>query len=80
MYRCLETKLKICLNVQWTLFFETPLFKGNLHSGITKFGLGKMFTQSLHLLPLLKGHLYSEERDTFSRSRNPDLTFIQGTP
>ena len=50
MYRCLETKLKICLNVQWTLFFETPLFKGNLHLGITKFGLGKMFTQ---------------ERDTF---------------
>ena len=71
MYRCLETKLKICLNVQWTLFFETPLFKGNLHSGITKFGLRKMFTQSLHLLPLLKGHLYSGERDTFLGPETP---------
>ena len=72
MYRCLETKLKICLNVQWTLFFETPLFKGHLHAGITKFGLGKMFTKSLYLLPLLKEHLYSGERGTFSGSRNLD--------
>ena len=30
--------------------------------------------------PLLKGHLYSGERDTFSWSRNPGLTSIQGTP
>ena len=71
MYRCLETKLKICLNVQCTVY-SAPLFKGHLHSGITKFGLGKMFTQSLYLLPLLKGHLYSGERGTFSGSRNPD--------
>ena len=79
MHRCLETKIKFCLSVQWNLSFETPLFKGHLHSGVTKFGLGRMFTQFLYLLPLLKGQLYSEERDTFSRSQNPDETSNQGT-
>ena len=41
------------LSVQWNLSFETPLFKGHLHSLVTKFGLGKMFTQFLYLLRYL---------------------------
>ena len=53
---------------------------GPLNSGDTNFGPGKMFTLSLYLLPLMKGHLYSGERDTFSGSQNPSLTSIQGTP
>ena len=34
---------------------------------------------TFYLLPLLKGHLYSGERNTFSGSRNAALTSIQGT-
>ena len=66
--------------IQWNLSFGTPLFKGQLHSGDSKFGPGKMFTESLYLLPLLKGYFYSGERNTFSGSRNPGLTSIQETP
>lgn len=55
-----------------------PLFEGHLHSGETRFVPEKMFTQSLYLLPLLKGHLYLREKDTISRSQNPALTSIQG--
>ena len=42
---------------------------GHLYSRDTKFGPGKMFTSSLYLLPLLKGHLYLGERDTFVGSK-----------
>ena len=38
---------------------------GHLFSVETKFGPGKLFTQPLYLLPLLKGHLCLGERDTF---------------
>ena len=34
----------------------------------TKYGPGKMFSYSSYLLPLLNGHLYSGERDTFCGS------------
>ena len=34
---------------------------------------------SLNVLPLLKGHLFSGERNAFSGSQNPGLTSIQGT-
>ena len=71
---------KHCL-VPQNLSFGTPLFKRYLNPGDTKFGLRKMFTQSLYLLCLLKGHyLFSGERDTFSGSWNLDLTSIQGKP
>lgn len=30
------------------------------------------------LIPLLKGHLYSMERDSFSGSQNPGLTLLKG--
>ena len=41
----------------------------------TKFGPGKIqFSLSLYLLPLLKGHFYSGEIDTFWGSRNQGLT------
>ena len=33
----------------------------------------RVFSWSLYLLPLLKGHLYSGEKDTFSGSQNPGL-------
>ena len=69
------------LHVQWNLSFATPLFKGHLHSEDAKFGRRKMFTymKSLYLLhvPLLRVHLYSGERDTLSRSLNPNLTLSQ---
>ena len=42
---------------------------GHLYSKDTKFGPGKMFTSSLYLLPLLKGHLYLGERKTFVGSK-----------
>ena len=45
---------------------QGDLSLGTLNSRDTKFGRGKMFIQSLYLLPLLKGQLYSGERDTFS--------------
>ena len=64
----------------WWLFATVDLSFG---TGDTKFGPGKykMPTLSLlYLLPLLKGHLNSGKRDTFSESRNPGLTFIQVTP
>ena len=35
--------------------------------------------KNAHMLPLLKGHFYSEERDTFSEFWNPGSTSIQGT-
>ena len=63
--------------VQWNLSFGTPLIKGHLHSGHTE--LGKMLSKSLYLLPLLRGLLYSGERNTFSGCRNLGLTFIQRT-
>ena len=65
--------------LQQNLCFETPLFKGHLHAGDTKFGPSKMFTQSFYVLPLLKGQLYSGERGTFCGSPNPSLTSVQGT-
>lgn len=39
-----ETDESILPGIQWNLSFGTPLFKGYLYSGDTKFGLGKMFT------------------------------------
>ena len=51
----------------------------SVHSGDTKFGRGQIFLLSFNLLPLLKGHLYSGEGDTFSGSQIPGLTSIQGT-
>ena len=64
---------------------RAPIVRFNRYSGTSPWdtsiqGIQKMFTSSLYLLPLLKGHLYSGERDTFSRSRHPGLTSIQGTP
>ena len=53
---------------------------GHLYSRDTKYGPGKVFTKSLYLLPLLKKHLYSGERGTFSGPRHLGLTSIQGTP
>ena len=53
--RCQGTIISLGYTVEYLLW--TPLFKGNLHSGDTKFGRGKIC--NLHLLPLLKGHLYS---------------------
>ena len=41
----------------WNLSFGTPLFKGHLHSGNKNFGPWMLTFLSLHLLPLLKGHL-----------------------
>lgn len=41
----------------WNLSFGTPLFKGHLHSGDKNFGPWMLTFLSLHLLPLLKGHL-----------------------
>ena len=52
--------------LQWNLSFGTSLFKRQFHSEDTKFHPRKLFTLSFYLLPLLKGHLYSGERDTFS--------------
>ena len=40
----------------------------------------KLFTLSLYLLPLLKGHLLPGKRDTSSGSQETGLTSIQGTP
>ena len=40
----------------------------------------KLFTLSLYLLPLLKGHFLPGKRDTSSGSQKPGLTSIQGTP
>ena len=76
-------KKKIKDNIQWNLSFGTPLFKRQgLHSGDTKINL--VPEKSSHnlciLFPLFKGHLYSGERDNFSRSRNLGLTSFQGTP
>ena len=76
-------KKKIKDNIQWNLSFGTPLFKRpGLHSGDTKINLvpGKSPHNLCILFPLLKGHLYSGERDNFSRSRNLGLTSFQGTP
>ena len=48
---------------------------GDLYSRETKFVPGKIqFTLSLYLFPLLKGHFYSGEIDTFWGSRNQRLT------
>ena len=60
------------------VFYSGTSPLGHLYSGDITFGPGKMFIQSLYPLPLLKGHLYSGERDTFSGSRRPVLTSIQG--
>lgn len=76
--KCQGTIISLGYTVEHLLW--TPSFMGNLHSGDSKFGPGKMFTESLYLLPLLKGYFYSGERNTFSGSRNPGLTSIQGTP
>ena len=46
-----------------------PLQLDTIYSRDTKFGPGKIFTSSLYLLPLLKGHLYLGERDTFVGSK-----------
>ena len=76
-------KKKIKDNIQWNLSFGTPLFKRQgLHSGDTKINLvpGKSPHNLCILFPLLKGHLYSGERDNFSRSQNLGLTSFQGTP
>ena len=87
-----EITHKKCKWLVFTLFQElvvvyyngtSPLAQETQNSGDTKFGPGKykMPTLSLlYLLPLLKGHLYSGERDTFSESRNPGLTSIWVTP
>ena len=48
----------------------------NLLTGASLLALAKSI---YYLLPLQKGHLYSGENDTFSGSRNLDLTSIQGT-
>ena len=42
--------------LQWNLSFGTSLFKRKFHSEDTKFHPRKLFTLSLYLLPLLKGH------------------------
>ena len=55
---------------------DTTFFARYLHSVDTKFDPGKTSTYSLYLLPLLKGHLYTRERDTFSGTWNS----IHGTP
>ena len=41
------------------LLVKPLVFKGHPHSGDTKFVPGKMFTQSLYLLPLLREQFYS---------------------
>ena len=64
-----RNRAEITVLIQWNLSFGTPLLKGHLlHSGDTKFGPEKMFTYSSCLLPLLNGHLYSGEKDTFCGS------------
>lgn len=72
----MKAELKVYFTVEhlfWdTSIKETPAF--------TKFGPGKMFTQSLYLLPLPKEQHYPRKRDIFFGSRNPVLTSIQGTP
>ena len=55
-------------------------FKRQFHSEDTKFHPRKLFTLSLYLLPLLKGHFLPGKRDTSSGSQKPGLTSIQGTP
>ena len=60
--------------MQWNLSFVTPLFIGLLHSGDIKKNI-----QACIRFPLLKGHIYSGERDTFFGSRNLVLTAIQQT-
>ena len=65
MYRCLETKLKFCLGVQWNLSFETPLFKGHLHSGTTKYGLGKCYTISVFVTSIEGTSLFREKGHFF---------------
>ena len=53
----------------------------NLHSEDTTFVQGKMFTQSLYLLP--PGYWRDTSfwwKVTFSESQNPVLTSLQGTP
>ena len=63
--------------LQWNLFLwdtsiqETSPFRG--HKMWSRKNLHIIF---LFLLPLLKRHLYSEERDTFSGTWNPGLTSI----
>ena len=53
-------------NIQWNPSFGgTPQFRDH---------------KIWYMLPLLKGHLYSGERDTFSRSQNQGLTSILGKP
>lgn len=66
--------------LQWNLSVGTSLFKKQFYSKHTKFYPRKLFTLSLYLLPLLKGHLLSGKRDTSSGSQNPGFTSIQGTP
>ena len=51
--------------IQWYVSFGTPLFNVHLCARDTNFGPGNMLSWSLYLLPLLKGHLYLGERDTF---------------
>ena len=53
--KCQGTIISLGYTVEHLLW--TPSFKGNLHSGDSKFGPGKIC--NLQLLPLLKGHLYS---------------------
>ena len=73
-WHSLKKTVKAVYSVQWNLSFRTPLIKGHLHSGDTKFCPGKMLTLFMYLMPLLKGHLYSPERDPFSGSYfNPRL-------
>lgn len=60
--------------MEWNLSFVTPLFIGLLHSRDTKKNI-----QACIRFPLLKGHIYSGERDTFFGSRNLVLTAIQQT-
>ena len=53
--KCQGTIISLGYTVKHLLW--TPFFKGNLHSGDTKFVPGKIC--NLQLLPLLKGHLCS---------------------
>ena len=55
-----QVSIRLLSHLQWNLSFETPLFKGHLHTGDAKFSPGKTFISSLYLsyLVLLKGFLY----------------------
>ena len=72
--------------VVMTVNFHNLSFLGDLYSRDTSIqGTENLVPEKcsqiiLLLLPLLKGHLYSGERDTFSASLNLVLTSFQGIP